>query len=220
MWESRLLKPSSWTPICHFSYLNISNQPPLTVRSQLPASSAPPRFFQLSAESRCRGFFLFVCLCVWLGQIFCSSFPACPLSSLHSPAAVWWNRLILNQPAGWQWEEVFRPVLRIIALHSCWERTWQLLHWTTALYSFTYHWSWMVLSYISLRYFMPQFYNILYKMTPKQQFVVLQGVKNAVTVCYFLRSCCHSEVSRFGAYTATKIPKTKPWWLYLATRTI
>lgn len=60
MWESHLLKHSSWTPICHFSYLNISNRPLLTVSSHLPASSAPPHSFQLSAE----GFFLFVCLCV------------------------------------------------------------------------------------------------------------------------------------------------------------
>lgn len=65
-------------------------------------NSQHPLLPAVSSNSVQRGFFifLFVCLCVWLGQIFCSSFPACPLSPLHSPAAVWWNRLILNQPAG------------------------------------------------------------------------------------------------------------------------
>lgn len=88
MWEFHLLKPSSWTPICHSRDLNISNRPPLTVSSQHPL--LPPLLPTQCKEPVQRAFlfFLFVCLRVWLGQIFCSSFPARPLGSLHSPAAV------------------------------------------------------------------------------------------------------------------------------------
>lgn len=118
----------SRTPICHFSYLNISNHSPPMVSSKLPASSAP-LLLPTQRREPVWTFFLCVCLCVWLGQIFCSSFPACPLSFLHSPAAVWLNRL-LNQPAGWQQEEVFRPVLWFIVLNSCWEHTGRILTFT------------------------------------------------------------------------------------------
>lgn len=66
MWEFHLLKPSSWTPICHSRDLNISNQPPLTVSSQHPL--LPPLLPTQCKEPVQRAFLFFyscVCECDW-----------------------------------------------------------------------------------------------------------------------------------------------------------
>lgn len=92
MWESHLLIPSSRTPVILATWISqISLRWLWAPDSQHPLL---PRFFQLSAESQSRVFIFFICasVCV-IGPNFLLQFSACPLGSLHSPAAVWWNGL-------------------------------------------------------------------------------------------------------------------------------
>lgn len=118
MWKLCLLKPSSWTPICHFSHLNTSTQAPLTVHSQHPPL---PSLSSISAQ---RDFFSFICVCVCDWAKFSAPVFLPVRSASRTLLLQIGESVILNQQAGWQREAALRPVLWIIVLHSCKIYSW------------------------------------------------------------------------------------------------
>lgn len=145
MWEFHLLKPSSWTPICHSRDLNISNQPPLTVSSQHPL--LPPLLPTQCKEPVQRAFLFFyscVCECDW------AKFSAPVFQPVRSAPC---TRLLQSRLKSSSWTAaggraaacvmnyiiyyIILLLLWIIALHSCWERTEPIPRFTVLLRGFT-----------------------------------------------------------------------------------
>lgn len=87
------------------SCTRISQTSPFSLVCQLFSFSF---LFHLSPKSIKRLFVLFVWVFVWLARF---SAPV-SLSIFQSPAAIQWNRLVLNQPAGWRQEEAVHSELR------------------------------------------------------------------------------------------------------------